>query len=244
VAQTRCINAFLAHRLDPKEITGLLLTVALGLLLAAGVVFGSVLEMVTSERGLYRWDSSVARWGAEHTTSTSTTVLKAVTQAGSTPGVFLLATVVAGVFVLRRRELRVAAFLAVVVVGQNLLANGTKVLVDRDRPDVRPLVHATGLSFPSGHTTAAAATFAAVAFVIARRQRTGVQMALGGAAALATVAVATTRVLLGVHWLTDVIAGAALGLAWFVVCAIAFGGRLLRFGAPVEEAVEATGRAP
>jgi hypothetical protein len=48
-------------------------------------------------------------------------------------------------------------------------------------------------------------------------------------------------VLLGVHWLTDVIGGAALGFGWFVVCAVAFGGALLHFGAPAErvEAEEA-----
>jgi membrane-associated phospholipid phosphatase len=43
-------------------------------------------------------------------------------------------------------------------------------------------------------------------------------------------------VLLDVHWLSDVIAGLAVGSAWFCVCAIAFGGRLLRFGAPAEQA--------
>ena len=59
--------------------------------------------------------------------------------------------------------------------------------------------------------------------------------------------VAGSRVLLDVHWLSDVIAGLALGAAWFSICAIAFGGRLLRFGATADEAarvVDATPRPP
>ena len=59
---------------------------------------------------------------------------------------------------------------------------------------------------------------------------------LPGLAAGIAVAVAASRVLLDVHWLTDVIAGLALGWAWFAVCAIAFGGRILRFGAAAETA--------
>jgi undecaprenyl-diphosphatase len=74
--------------------------------------------------------------------------------------------------------------------------------------------------------------------------------ALPALAALAVgvpAAVAASRVLLDVHWLTDVIAGLALGWAWFATCAVAFGGRVLRFGAPVEaaqEAAQARGRPP
>ena len=54
--------------------------------------------------------------------------------------------------------------------------------------------------------------------------------------------VASTRVLLGVHWLTDVMAGICLGWAWFALCSIAFGGRLLRFGAPANTAVDTAER--
>ena len=58
-------------------------------------------------------------------------------------------------------------------------------------------------------------------------------MLLGGAVAIA-VAVAATRVALGVHWTTDVVAGLLVGWTWFALCAIAFGGRVLHFGEPVE----------
>jgi membrane-associated phospholipid phosphatase len=232
---------FLRRRLDPEAATGLALTVALVLILAAAAGSGLVADMVTSRTGLYRWDASAAAWGAEHATPTSTWVLGMVTWLGATVTV-LSVTVALGVLEwVERRRLAVLAFMLMVVVGQNLIANLVKVLVDRERPPVPHLAASSGFSFPSGHTAAAAATWAAVALVLGRGRPLRVKALLGVGAALLTVVVAASRVLLGVHWLTDVIGGAALGFGWFVVCSVAFGGALLHFGAPAErvEAEEA-----
>jgi len=225
---------FLRRRLDPEAATGLALTVALVLILAAALGFGLVSDMVTSQTCLYRYDASAAAWGADHASPTSTRVLGLVTWLGATVTV-LSVTVALGVLEwVERRRLAVLAFLLTVVVGQNLIANTVKVLVDRERPPVPHLAPASGFSFPSGHTAAAAATWAAVALVLGRGRPLRVKAWLAAGAALLTVAVASSRVLLGVHWLTDVVGGAALGFGWFVVCSVAFGGALLHFGAPAE----------
>jgi hypothetical protein len=59
---------------------------------------------------------------------------------------------------------------------------------------------------------------------------------IAACAVAVAVAVACSRVLLGVHWLSDVLAGLAFGWAWFSICAIAFGGRFVEFGATAERA--------
>jgi membrane-associated phospholipid phosphatase len=84
--------------------------------------------------------------------------------------------------------------------------------------------------------------WAAVALVILRRRPPVARAVVVAVAVGIAVAVATSRVMLGVRWLSDAVAGLAFGWAWFAACAIAFGGRLLRFGAPVERATDAVER--
>ena len=227
---------FLRRRLDPEAATGLALTAALGLVAAAALGFGLVADMVASRTGLYRHDASAAAWGAENATPTSTWLLGLVTWLGATATV-LAVTVALGLWEwLRRRRLAVLGFLLTVVAGQNLIVNAVKALAERERPPVPHLAPSSGFSFPSGHAAAAAATWAAVVLVLGRGRPRPVKAWLGAAAALLTLAVAASRVLLGVHWLTDVDVGVALGVGWFAVCSVAFGGALLRFGAPAERA--------
>jgi undecaprenyl-diphosphatase len=108
-----------------------------------------------------------------------------------------------------------------------------KAAVDRARPTFNPDAALLGPSFPSGHSSQAAAFFAAAALLLARRRSRRTRSVLLGFAVGLAVAVACSRVLLDFHWVSDVVAGVTLGWAWFAVCAIAVGSRMLDLGAPV-----------
>jgi undecaprenyl-diphosphatase len=234
------LRARLHGRLDAGALTGLALTVAVALVVAGTLAFAVVLYMVRREVGLSRLDGRLATWASQQATDVSTTVLKLITELGGSRVLFPLTIVLAAVLYARQRRAAVIGFLALAVIGQNLLSNGIKLLVDRVRPDIDPLAGFSGPSFPSGHTTAAAACFAAFALVLGVSRSRRVQAALAAVAVAVAVAVGCTRVLLGVHWFTDVVGGLALGWSWFLLCSIAFGGRLLHFGAPVEAAERLT----
>ncbi len=136
-------------------------------------------------------------------------------------------------------------FIVLVVAGEETASTVIKEIVDRARPAFNPAAATLGPSFPSGHTTTAAAFYAAAALLLGRRRPRVARAAIAGGAVAIAVAVAASRVFLDVHWLTDVIGGLALGWAWFAICAIAFGGRLLRFGAGAEVAESvASGASP
>ena len=150
------------------------------------------------------------------------------------PSLVLLVVIV--VEMIRAPNRWVPPFLITVLVGEVLLVNVVKQLLDRVRPSFNPIAATLGPSFPSGHSATAAALYASVALVLARKRSPRTRALLAGAAAGIAVGVATSRVMLDVHWLSDVIAGLAFGWAWFSICAVAFGGRFLNFGAPLKKA--------
>jgi undecaprenyl-diphosphatase len=229
-------RAVRAARLDPEKATGLALTLALLVILAGGVLLALLAVVVRSTDVLAGIDSSVAEWGDRHGSAWSHDALTLVTWLGETWLVVVVAMVVAVVDYKRTRNHWVAPFLLTVILGDKLLTGAVKELVDRARPSIEAVAATLGPSFPSGHTSTAAASWAAFALVAGRWWGRRAWPALAGTAVGIAVAVACSRVFLDVHWLTDVLGGLALGWAWFAACAIAFGGRVLRFGASAEAA--------
>ena len=240
LAERARVRRFLRARVDPETATGLTLTLALVAVFVAAVVLGVFAVMIRDHAGVVNFDVSVTRWAATHATTSSLRMFDTITWAGSTIGIVVVSVAAAIYASFRWRTWRVVLFFVVVVVGQLVLSNAVKFAVDRVRPNEAPFHVVAGPSFPSGHATAAAATWAAVALVLGRGTSVRVRAVLAGVAAGIAVAVACSRVFLGAHWTSDVIGGLLLGWSWFAVCAVAFGGRVLRLGAPIRDATDAS----
>jgi membrane-associated phospholipid phosphatase len=223
-----------SRRVDTDSVTGLALVIGLAIVLCGGLLLAVLAFLVRSDTGLVRLDRSVADWGRQHAAPLTDHVLDAITFVGQPDSIAVLAAIVALAETFRTRNRWVVPFMLVVMAGTGLLTTAVKELADRTRPAFNPIAETLGPSFPSGHSSWSAAFLAATALILSRNRGPRTRAVLAGLAAGLAVSVAATRVLLAVHWLSDVVAGLALGWAWFAVCAIAFGGRVLRFGAGVQ----------
>jgi membrane-associated phospholipid phosphatase len=236
LAQRGRIRRFVDSRLDAQVLTGLALTLALVLITAAGAVVSVLALAVRNLDAVADVDSWAARWAEHHGSGFSHRALEGVSLLASTEGVIVIGLVVAIVEMVRLPSRWIPVFLIVVAAGDSLVTTTVKELVDRARPAIDPAAAALGPSFPSGHSSTAAAFYAGLALLAGRRRPDRIKAVLAGCAVGIAVAVASSRVLLDLHWLSDVVGGLALGWGWFAICAIAFGGWMLELGAPAEKA--------
>jgi membrane-associated phospholipid phosphatase len=243
VRQHAGLRRLVVRRLDPSVTTGLLLTLTLALTLFGGLVLGTLALLVRRVAVIQHVDNAVAAWGYDHRSAASTGGLEAITELGNIRIVIGLAIMLVLVDAIRHRNRWSFLFLVAVLAGMEATMLGVKDLVGRLRPTLDPAAATLGPSFPSGHSATAAVFYAAAALIIGQSLRRPTrQLVIAGAVAIA-VAVAASRVLLDVHWLSDVIGGLSLGWAWFALCAVVFGGRLLRPTAAVN-VVSAEAAAP
>ncbi|MEP6696227.1 MAG: phosphatase PAP2 family protein [Pseudonocardiales bacterium] len=150
------------------------------------------------------------------------TALKALSFSGSTLA-WTVVFVPIALWLLWRRLYRLAAFVAITVVLSSLLNNAVKTLVHRTRPVFSdPVAHAGGASFPSGHAQAAMVGYGVLTLVFLPALRGGWRRLAVVVAVLMVLGIGFSRVALGVHYVSDVLAGYVLGAAWLIAMTAAF----------------------
>ncbi len=238
------MTGVLARRLDPEERAGLRLTLlTVGLVLVAVVVVPLGFLVREQWAPLADLDTRVSgnahRYAVEH--GWLADGAKVLTWVGA-PLVLELAAAVIVVLLLVAGRRRTALYLGLCIAGAYTLSTLGKVTVDRARPVFDdPLSHARGTSFPSGHATGSAAFYLAMAVVLLSFAPARRRPLLFVAALAIPLLVAATRVVLGVHYLSDVTAGLLLGWAWVIACTALFSAWRAEEGRPapvLEEGVE------
>jgi undecaprenyl-diphosphatase len=188
--------------------------VAAGVVVACLTAFVLIAEDLVDGGGLISHDEAVLRWFVDHRSDGMISVARLVSTLGGFVSLLCMSVVLAVWFWRRGWQLAVAPLMSLLLAG--LAAAVAKAIFGRARPPIALHgVRVTSPAFPSGHAADAAGFFLAAAFVLAltvvRARRT--QLALIAAAILLAALVGVSRLVLAVHWLSDVVAGWALGTA-------------------------------
>ena len=189
------------------------------LLIAAAWLFGAIAEDVVTSDRLTILDVEVARWLRAHATPAVTRWVLLVTDLHSTIAVSCYAAIVATALAWRRQWRRLATVFVCVAGGLTLNVL-MKLAFHRARPVLDdPLLTLASYSFPSGHVAGSTLMYGLiVAWTFTRTRQPLVRAAVAVAAAGAITLVAFTRMYLGVHYLSDVVAAFAEGVAWLALC--------------------------
>jgi len=170
-----------------------------------------------------RVDTTIYEWFSRSRTPFMNALFVGITTVGGavTMGLVVALTVI---LLTARRRFRWAAYLGITAVGGVLLNQLLKLHFARQRPDLMgAILGADGYSFPSGHTMGGTIVLGALGYLAARSAPTWKgKSAVLAALATADLAIAISRLYLGVHWTSDILAGLAAGLLWVAATTTAY----------------------
>lgn len=211
--------AFVQARLSPQSYLGLQLTVGALILIGASWLFGGIAEDVVSGDPLTLVDLRVAQWFHEHATPFLTQAMQVVTNIHGPLPVTAAVVLLAAYLAWKKNWYWLICLGATVPFGM-LLNVLMKYAFHRARPgfDV-PIPALTTYSFPSGHVAGATLLYGVLAgMLLARIEAWRWRVMIVLVALAMVVLVAITRLYLGVHYLSDVLAAFAEGVAWLALC--------------------------
>ncbi|MCP2276404.1 undecaprenyl-diphosphatase [Nocardia amikacinitolerans] len=195
--------------------------VALGVLLAAFITV--LTRNVLDSSGLATMDPELSGWAVDNRNGVLTPTAQMVSNCGDTLSMTILTVIVCAALLRERDRLR-AVLIAVTGLGAALIVAIAKRLVGRERPPVADrLAVENSLSYPSGHSTGTFVVVGIVAIVlIPKLAHAAARVGAALTAVLFIAAVGASRVYLGVHWPTDVLAGWSIGALWILLCLAVF----------------------
>jgi undecaprenyl-diphosphatase len=197
---------------------GVFLVIGVVIAIAGTLAFAEVGEWV--QKGLTQsFDIAVLEWMHQHHSPFLTQMATELTYLG-TGTVVMMIVAVAALFLWHTQHKHSARLLLAAVAG-NIILNGIlKLFFHRDRPTVFEWqTTAVSSSFPSGHAMSATVCYGTVAYLVIRLQKHHWSRVLTGTAAVILILlICATRLYLGVHYPSDVIAGMLVGLAWAAFC--------------------------
>ena len=213
---------FVRARLSRDSHLGLRLTLSVLLFLGATWLFAGIAEDIVTGDPLVEVDRQITQWFRAHATPGLTRWMLIITNAHGTTGISVLGLLF-GLYLLWRRNWYWLLTLALVLPGGMLPNLLLKQIFRRDRPILEePLLSLLTYSFPSGHVTAATLFYGVLSAFLASRLptwRRRLPPLLG--ACLLVILVGITRIYLGVHYFSDVVAAAAWSIAWLVIWLVA-----------------------
>lgn len=204
-------------RFSPEHALGLHLTIGLLVILLAGWCFSEIAE--TLGPSVPALDQQVATWFHEHARSGLTTTARVITFFGSA-GFLTSVSVCCAVLLIRVPRWDWLLTLALTMLGGSLLNIVLKHFFQRQRPILEnPLVTLTTFGFPSGHTMGSTLFYGLLALFAAHALRAlSAKIAACALAVMLVMLIGLTRIYLGAHYLSDVLAAMAAGLAWLAFC--------------------------
>ncbi|WP_371866371.1 phosphatase PAP2 family protein [Duganella radicis] len=206
-------------RLSPGGEFGLHLTIGMVLLLVSGYVFHELAEAVMGQEAITVLDVQVAHWFNAHAFEPLTSLMYGISALHSVAGMALLFGAFA-LYLWRAQARYWLLALAFAVPGGMLLNVALKHVFQRTRPVFEePLVTLATYSFPSGHTTAATCFYGLlVSYLVIARPAWSVRLGTVAVCLTMVLLVALSRVYLGAHYVSDVLAAMAGSVAWLAVC--------------------------
>ena len=197
------------------------LVIGIGLSILCTIIFVKVFDFVKDTgKDVTPFDRSLLFFMYHHRAPWLTELAEWLAHMGSPPVIVAMAAVAAVVGLVWRKVRGAAWTLPIAVIGAGVIIQGVKLLVHRPRPSFfTPLLHEAGYSFPSGHSLIAMVVYGLLGyFALHLFKNPTLRLLVRIVTVLVVVAIGVSRVYVGVHYPTDVLAGWTAGVPWLMTC--------------------------